>query len=307
MSQDVTKTTFQGKTRSQIKRLAKALGVTVYKSQDATKLAEAVLKSMAEDAGAYDGLSDDLKELAEAIGYEALDEEEADDEVDDADDTADAASSSGLPSHLLNANELKKALANQQAAQATGNVPRLFIKDGQTKTVRFRDNTQITGIYYHSLKIEGRWRYYVCSEGTEIPDDRPVRCAFCAAGIGRSVRAVYEVIDREEWEDKQGVKHCHTPRLFEVTQKLHMNIQHIAKKGMLTDRDVEITRNGVQQAQYIVLPDPEPTPEIPEGVEVPPRLRDKLADFYKPLTKVEQQAAIAQSGVSGNVAEQEDV
>jgi len=304
MSQDVTKTTFQGKTRSQIKRLAKALGLTVYKSQDATKLAEAVLKSMAEDAGVYDGLSDDLKELAEAIGYEVMDEEEADDEVEDAGDTVGA---SNLPPHLLNANELKRALANQQAAQSTGNVPRLFIKDGQTKLVRFRDNTQITGIYYHSLKIDGRWRYFVCSEGTEIPEDRPVRCAFCAAGIGRSVRAVYEVIDREEWEDKQGVKHCHTPRLFEVTQKLHANIQHIAKKGRLTDRDVEITRNGVQQAQYMVLPDDEPSPLVPPGVEEPPRLMDKLGEFYTPLSKAEQQAAIAQSGVNGNVAEQEDV
>jgi len=303
MSQDVTQTTFQGKTRGQIKRLAKALGLTVYKSQDATMLAEAVLKAMAEDAGAYEGLSEDLKELAEAIGFEVLEEDELDDEEEEDGEPP----ASNLPRHLLGANELKKALANQQAAQSSGNVPRLFIKDGQTKLVRFRDNTQITGIYYHSLKIEGRWRYFVCSEGTEIPEDRPVNCAFCAAGIGRSVRAVYEVIDREEWTDKQGVTHSHTPRLFEVTQKLHANIQHIAKKGMLTDRDVEITRNGVQQAQYIVLPDPEPTPEVPSGVDVPPRLRDKLAEFYTPLTKAEQQAAIAQSGVNGNVAEQEDV
>jgi len=306
MSQDVTQTTFQGKTRGQIKRLAKSLGLTVYKSQDATMLAEAVLKAMAEDAGAYEGLSEDLKELAEAIGFEVLEEEEDDDEVD-GEAPGSAAAPSGLPRHLLNAADLKRALDNQAAAQSTGNVPRLFIKDGQTKLVRFRDNTQITGIYYHSLKIEGRWRYFVCSEGTEIPEDRPVNCAFCAAGIGRSVRAVYEVIDREEWTDKQGVTHSHTPRLFEVTQKLHANIQHIAKKGMLTDRDVEITRNGVQQAQYIVLPDPEPTPEVPNGVDVPPRLRDKLADFYTPLSKAEQQAAIAQSGVNGNVAEQEDV
>jgi len=312
MSQDVKDTTFQGQTRLQLKKLVRAMDLKVMKKDDATKLAEKALAHLAENEDAYEKLADDLKGVAEAIGFTADEEEEEEENGNGAEQTqAPAAPSGDQPSYLLNADQLKKALDKQaEAAQnaSTSYVPRLYLKDGDSKTVRFRDNTHITGVYYHAIQIKGRWFYFVCGEGVEVPDAEAVTCAFCAAGVNRSVRAVYEVIDRTEWTSKKdGQTHCHTPRLFETTQKLHQNIQKFADKGLLTGRDFEITRNGVQQAQYVLVPDMEESPEVPDGMDIPPRLRDNLGEFYKPLSQAEQLAKIAEAGLAGNVAEQEDV
>ena len=182
----------------------------------------------------------------------------------------------------------QNALKQSEAASARNRPPEFWLKDGDEKKVRIRQEGPIATIFRYSLKVRGNWRQFTA------PADGDVDLFRDELGLTPTLRAVYEVIDIAGYTDKTGKKFRNMPRFFVANQGMFKQLAAIRKKrGPLNQFNIEIARAGEgTKTSYMFLPDA-PSPMTPEMKEKP-SLRADFAKYYAPLSEEEQRALVNQ-------------
>jgi hypothetical protein len=203
----------------------------------------------------------------------------------------DERSVSKKPSWMLADRESKeKAFAAQKVMAGKDRPPELWIPDGVTKTVRFRDAKEIALIWRYSIQIggpKGKWRQFT------VPEDGATDLFRDVLGAKPSLKAVYEVIDIDGYkDDKTGKRFRNLPRFFVVAQRLHEQLEAIRKKrGGLDTCNIDISRTGQKrETNYSVIPDV-PSPMLSDW-KAKPRLSLEFEKYYAPLTEEEQEQVV---------------
>jgi hypothetical protein len=152
--------------------------------------------------------------------------------------------------------------------------PEVFIKDGESKVLRFRTDEPIGLLRRYQVKINGKWQSVTApAEGT--PD--PLR----EAGLKPALRALYEVIDVDGYTDKKGKQHRMEARFFVANIKVHEQLETIRKKkGGLSKFNIEVSRSGSgTSTTYTLLPeDPGPL----AGADRVQSIRKDVPNYYAP-------------------------
>lgn len=199
------------------------------------------------------------------------------------------ASNAVSPSANLGGNNwLTKGSENIAAEVASAKVqsskkfaPELYLKDGESRTIRFRSNEPIGLFRQYSVRINGKWTRLTAPPAGS-------RDLMREAGLNAGLKALYEVIDRTGYTDKQGKKQKDVPRFFVASLRIHEQLETIRKKrGNLTTFDIEISRSGSSTSTtYVCLP------ELPSKFDTSkiPLLRKDAEKFYGPPSLEEQKA-----------------
>jgi len=310
-SKDVKKTSYEGVSRGNIKKIAFALGVKVMTGHSATDIAQNVLQKLKDYSELWSTLGDEEQANARLIGYEppairgGLQEATSDGE-----DLPEGVPVSGWMK--TGRDEIQDAVNEQERRAKMRSVPKLFVRDGDTVTVdvlrdpETRDPGALCALNLHAVKTTSGWNYSVCSQGTRDKEGNPCRCAFCESNNKRlnrkSLRMIYMVVDRDEREGKDGKIYKDQVRFFETDTRLHKTLERLAQRGILDTNSIEIGRQGDKQAAWSVVPIGKS--DSPDKTEEAKELRDKFEDFYRPPTYAEQKEIIADVPSSG-VAERE--
>ncbi len=182
--------------------------------------------------------------------------------------------------------KVRDQLAVQRAQSGANRPPELYVKDGETKRLRFRDNEAIAGIWQYSLKVNGKWVSHT------MPSDGQVNYYHKKGGLRPSFKVIYEVIDLDGYTDKNGKKIKNVPRFLKASGRLNEQLELVkSKRNGLTGFIVELKRTGQStNTLYSVYPeDPSKTP--PELLKIP-RLRKDFRKYYAPLPPEQQKAVV---------------
>ena len=168
--------------------------------------------------------------------------------------------------------------------------PELWVPDGETKVVRFRDDAPYCSIFQYNIKL-GAKKF---KQATQPPSDEPD--LFSAAGKQASLKVIYEVLDVKGYKsEKDGKKHVNVPRFYSVGSRLHKQLKAIAdRRGGLTGFDIEISRTGTgQKTTYTLIPgDKEPMTKEQSRI---PRLTDDFEKYYAPLDEAAQKQLLSRA------------
>lgn len=182
--------------------------------------------------------------------------------------------------------DIKKAQAMQRLQSGANRPPELFILNGETKRVRFRDDGQIAGIWQYSFRANGKWVTH-----TMPPEGE--KNFYSKAGLKPGFKYVYEVIDLDGYTDKKTGKVIkNIPRFLKISGRLNEQLEAIkAKRGGLTGFVIDITRRGEgTQTTYHCMPDPPtPTPTVLKNL---PRLAKDFRKYYAPLPPDQQKLVV---------------
>lgn len=161
--------------------------------------------------------------------------------------------------------------------------PEVFIKEGESKVLRFRSDEPIGTLYRYSLKVNGKWHQVTQPEAGA---DDPLR----EAGVRASLKALYEVIDIEGYVDKKTNKRMRMqPRFFMANTKVFEMLETIRKKkGGLTKFNIDISRSGTgTSTTYTLLPD---DPSVLVGADKVPSLKNEVKKYYAPPSEADMRA-----------------
>lgn len=174
------------------------------------------------------------------------------------------------------------AVATAKAQSSKKFAPEFYLKDGESRTVRFRSSDPIGIFRQYSLRVNGKWVRLTAPEAG-------ARDLMREAGLNAGMKALYEIIDRTGYTDKKTGKHVKdTPRFFVANMRLHEQLETIKKKrGNLTGFDIEISRSGSgTQTTYTCLPE---LPSVFNTASIPV-LRKDAEKYYAPPSLEEQKA-----------------
>lgn len=192
------------------------------------------------------------------------------------------------------ANQLA-ALKRQQATSSLNRPPELWLRDGETKRIRFRDDEPIAVIYRYSVQQGSNWvKFTKPADGTPDLFQKHL-------GLRPSFSAIFEVIDVDGYENKEGKKLRNIPRFLAANSRLFAQLQQMVKlRGPLTNYDVLLSRSGTGTSTvYSAMNDVDAPQSL--AARKAERLRPKFAAYYAPPTLAQQKAMV------GEVVEEEDV
>lgn len=187
-------------------------------------------------------------------------------------------------------------------------------EDGASVNVRFLDPLdEIEGGYFHAVKVDGRWRKFLC---LDQEGDNPDSCPACVAGVQKTFKGFINVL----WydapilardDDGKAIKkngewviegYEDVNAVWEQGITVFKNLHTLSETyGDITSNDFKILRSGTgKQTQYNILP----TPNEPE--EIDPKFlenRYDLSEFVQAtdLSKMQEIFLPSQGAVaSGN-------
>jgi hypothetical protein len=203
-----------------------------------------------------------------------------------------AAPASGDTSWLMTTEEEQQdALSAQKILAGKDRPPEIYFKDGESKTIRTRDNARIAMIWRYSVKIGKRYRQYT------RPAEGETDLFMEKLGKKAALKAIYEVIDITGYVDKKTNKRqAGMARFLVGSTRLHEQFMIIKKKkgGVLNTFDIDVTRSGEStDTVYSLLPET-PAPMRPEW-RAQPRLSKDIAKYYSPPSLEEQKLIISQA------------
>lgn len=209
-------------------------------------------------------------------------------------------SSSAAPSWLITNRQAQHEAMEQSRMMSAFRPPEVWLKDGESRTLRFRDSDPIGCFFTYSIRVDGKFRQF-----TVPPEDSVDLFKENVRDLRQNFRALYEVIDKEGYFSKKKNKQIrNVPRFFLANGKVHKLLETLReKRGSLTDFDIEITRVGEgTQTQYQLIPqDREP---LDSRVAQQPRIAGEAEKFYRPLSEAEQRVILR--SVARHSVEDED-
>jgi hypothetical protein len=181
--------------------------------------------------------------------------------------------------------------------------PELWIPDGESRLVRYVDNEPIASFKRYSFKHNGKWRQFVA------PPEGKTDLFASQLGLKAQRVFLFRVIDINGYKDKKkGKTYRNLPR-FQVAStrafdQITMMSEENADAGELNEYNVKISRSGTgTSTSYLYMPRPveKMTPEMKKAIAQFP----KFTDYYKPLSRAQQEAIVAAHG-GGSSNEDED-
>lgn len=166
--------------------------------------------------------------------------------------------------------------------------PELYIRDGESVLLRFRTSKPIASFRQYSAMMQGKWRPFTAPAPGSV--DR-----YAEAGLRSKQVYVYEVVDINGFTDRTGKKHTFIPRFFVVGTRLYEQLQALQEEvGMpLSKYDIKIKRSGQKTNTTYMLFAQQPSPAHPKVLEAE-RLKDKVEQYYAPLSAKQQAAVLSQ-------------
>lgn len=141
-------------------------------------------------------------------------------------------------------------------------VPTVWMKDGESKVMRFIDMKPIL-VYEHTIRDDrGKFQTYTCRTPVTADESTSVGvCPLCDNDFKRSLRGVFNVIDRAGYVDRKGKKKgVGEVVLLKANTDLASQLKGLAERGKLATHDIEITRTGEgKDTRYQALPVDEAT------------------------------------------------
>jgi len=152
---------------------------------------------------------------------------------------------------IADPNEQKAALAENRVLSGGDRPPEVWLQDGEEKKLRFRDQTPIL-IWRYSVRIGKQWRQFT------KPGPDEIDLFDSELGLRPSLKAVYEVIDKKGYVDKNGKRLRNLARFFVANTRLYEILKNFGnKRGPITEYDIEISRTGTRRnTVYSAIPDP---------------------------------------------------
>lgn len=186
----------------------------------------------------------------------------------------------------------KEQAVEAQAAQQRGFIPEMWLKDGESKLVRFRHHAGeagcIASFWTYSFMTKDK-RYHKVTQPEEGEPD-----LFADEGLRPSLCFLYEVIDINGFKDRNQKKIRNAPRFLRANNKMHEQLKRIAMKkgGRLDEQDIEITRFGSKAATTYMF-EPQDKEPMSFDMKKAEKLSPKVPDLFKPPTESEQRSLLS--------------
>lgn len=197
------------------------------------------------------------------------------------------------PWMLTDPDEIKAANELHREQMQFNRPPEFWLKDGESRTIRFRKSNPIASFGQYSVRVNGRWRRV--TKPAEGDKD-----LFEEKGLLAQYRAIYEIVDRTGYIDKNKKRVKDRVCFFSVPMKIYEQIEKIReKRGGLIDRDYEITKTGSGKTSSMMMM-PEDESPMPSKLKELPSLRKDIMKYYAPPSLKEQKVLL------GKLAEDDD-
>lgn len=133
--------------------------------------------------------------------------------------------------------------ANKQAAKVGGGGGNhrawdFFVRDGEEALCRITDANVRSCFFHEGYGIDGKFHSEPCNE----EDD----CAGCAANVNKNWKAIYPVFDYREWEDKKGVSHPGSHKIWKCSKTVYSMLDRIDRKKGLENCILSVERHGTK-------------------------------------------------------------
>lgn len=197
---------------------------------------------------------------------------------------ASSAKSGGM-GWLTQGSDAVRAQFERTKVSATSFAPEFFLRDGDSRTVRFRCSEPLGTFGRYSLRKDGRWHSFTAPASGD-------RDRFREAGLKPSQKFLYELIDVEGYVSKKdGKHHKNQPKFFLANMRQYEQLEMIRKKlGSLTAFNIEIACSGSKQQKTLMF-----MPEAPRpfnGLDKIPSLKKDIAKYYAPPSDSTQRSVL---------------
>jgi hypothetical protein len=197
--------------------------------------------------------------------------------------------------------EVRELEEQQRAQMAANRPPEFFLKEDESRNIRFRSDSYIACIFQYSFPVPGKkyWRKVTQPDEGEVD-------LFAEAGRQAALRAVYEIIDISGYKDKKGKRVRNISRFWNVSMKQHEAIQKLReKKGTLLDREWSVSKigSGKQSTMMIV---PEEPSKITSEQKDAKSLKGEFQKYYAPPDEKGQKALLRSLHISIDSSEDSD-
>lgn len=183
--------------------------------------------------------------------------------------------------------------------------PTLWMKDGESRIVRFIDLKPVL-VYEHTLRGDNnRFNSFTCRVKVTEADGVGEQgvCPFCDNAFKKSLRAVFNVIDRSEWKDKQNKTHRNEVVFLKANMELATQLKGLAARGKLESHEIEISRTGEgKNTHYQALPVDEPSKM---SVEDRQKKRMSISEKLAPISASEMEKMLGGGGGGGRREDQD--
>lgn len=194
--------------------------------------------------------------------------------------------SSAAPSWLMTTRSQQRAAVQEQKLSGGRRAPEMWVRDGETKLVRFRQPEAVACLWRYSIPLKGRFEKYT------KPGKNKIDLFAEELGLHPAFNAIYEVIDIEGYTSKEGKRVRNCSRFFVGNSRVYEMLEVLRKQiGPLNEMNISITRTGQKQNTTYSFVHLAPSPMTPEmrKAEV---LSTQLTKYYKPLTEEEQRVVV---------------
>ena len=196
---------------------------------------------------------------------------------------------------------LAQAEKESSALNRQGRAPEFWLRPGEQRIIRIRHKKALGGLYRYTIPVRGKFRSYTAPPEGEIDLFRS------QLGKGPTLRAVYELIDRTGFKDRDGKHRKDFPCFWLATGPVRATLEAIEETvGDLSKQDLVVRRTGSgRNTTYTVLPKP-PSP-MPDSLRRMPMLSADLEQYFSPPDEATQRAILANIGLDEDEAPAEDL
>jgi hypothetical protein len=187
-----------------------------------------------------------------------------------------------------------RALA--KAAKIAGiRAPEFWVRDGESRLIRFLDEDAVVSFLCYKMKLNGRWVRY-----TKPVDGKPDLFA-SKLGLRPGRVFVYRIIDIQGYVNKRGKKITNQGKFLVASNKMYEQTRLVARESELdlNEQNIKMSRSGSGPDTthvFILKPVSPLTPEMKKAAASFP----KWKDYFKPPTTSEQKSIIASYAPGGD-------
>jgi hypothetical protein len=178
------------------------------------------------------------------------------------------------------------------------------LKRGEEAEITFLDGDlmsdgqlNMTSYYQHSVKVDGRWTDFVCTQH----EDTSQACPICEGDSYPAMVGVFSVIDHRNYTNKQGNNVQDQVRLFVAKKHTLAQLQKIAvKRGGLAGARFDISRTDGEKTpnvgDLIDFSNKKPVKKILAKYKAEVVEYEKAIHYYTPEELREQGFGVVQEG-----------
>lgn len=180
-----------------------------------------------------------------------------------------------------------RALA--KAAKIAGRrAPEFWVKDGDSRLIRFLDEDAVVSFQCYRFQLNGKWVRF-----TKPVDGKPDLFA-SRLGLRAGRVFVYRIIDIEGYVNKRGKKITNQPKFLVASNRMYEQTRMLAKESEveLNEQNIKVSRSGGGQDttyMFVLKPKSKLTPEMKKAAANFP----KWKDYFRPPTTSEQKTIVA--------------